>query len=250
MDLKEKTQNENRHPWELSRTKNLLHIIKKCLLDKNNVKIADIGAGDMYFDKQLVEKLKDENITPIIFAIDKEYSKQISHEKEIIMLNDIQILEKESMDCIIMMDVLEHIEDDSKFLELVLDRLKENGVLIVTVPAFQSLFSFHDTFLLHFRRYQYEKLQNLLLRNKFEVIHSHYFYTTLYLARWLQLKLEKVWPSKRTTGIGMWKYSQANLITKSFASILNADFCFNGIFSKIGVRLPGLSLLAVVKKRL
>jgi len=149
-----------------------------------------------------------------------------------------------------MMDVLEHIEDESKFLELVLDQLKENGILICTVPAFQSLFSSHDTFLLHFRRYKYEKLQNLLLYNKFEVVYSHYFYTTLYVARWLQLKLEKVRLSKMETGIGMWKYSKESFVTSSIESVLNADFRVNEIVSKMGMRFPGLSLLSVAKKRL
>lgn len=248
MDLKEKTQNENRHPWELSRTKNLINIVMKYLLDKGTVKIADIGAGDMYFDTQLSKKLKDENITSVIFAIDKEYREEALGEREVIMLNDIQILEKNSMDCIVMMDVLEHIEDVSNFLELVLDKLKDNGVLITTVPAFQSLFSHHDTFLCHLRRYEYEELRNLLLCKKLDVIYSHYFYTTLYFARWLQVKLEKVRPRKIEVGIGMWKYDRGNFITKSIELVLNVDFRINKIISKIGIRLPGLSLLAVAKK--
>lgn len=102
-----------------------------------------------------------------------------------------------------MMDVLEHIEDDSKFMEMVSDKLAINGILIITVPAFQKLFSFHNSYLLHFRRYKYETLLDILLRNKFEVLSSHYFYTSLYFVRWLQLKFDKFNPHCRDEGIGM-----------------------------------------------
>ena len=44
MDLREKTQNNYRHPWELGRANNLLNIVQKYLPNKNNVKVADICA--------------------------------------------------------------------------------------------------------------------------------------------------------------------------------------------------------------
>ena len=176
MDLKEKTSNENRHPWELSRTGNIIHICKKIMPKKDILKIGDIGAGDKYFDKQLIARLKDENINPVIYAVDNKYENTISNETEIVVFKDITLIEKNSMDCIIMMDVLEHIQEDGIFLKLVLDKLKVDGILIVTVPAFETLLSSHDIYLQHFRRYNYKGLQKLLHSNKLHIIKSHYFY--------------------------------------------------------------------------
>lgn len=248
MDLREMTQNENRHPWELSRTKKLLHVFREFVPQKQIVKIADIGAGDRYFDRQLIKELTKENISLIVYAVDHEYDNYISNEQGIIMFKDIQMLKKNSMDCIIMMDVLEHIPEDNKFLKSVLDKLTENGILIVTVPAFQSLYSSHDTYLKHYRRYDYSRLQKLLLANKLQILRSHYFYTSLYMARWLQLKLMKNKPEDKNVGIGMWKYSYRNCITKGIELILNIDFSANIFLNKQGIRLPGLSLLAIASK--
>lgn len=249
MDLKEKTQNNNRHPWELSRTKNLIKTFKKYAPDKENVLIADIGAGDMYFDMQLIETLMNENVSSTIFAIDKCYDKQISDMAGIIILNDIQELEKDSVDCIIMMDILEHIERDSEFLGLVSERLKENGIVILTVPAFQSLFSEHDTFLLHHRRYEYSQLENLLCSKQFKILKGHYFYTTLAFARWLQIKLTETKERTKHTGIGKWNYGSNHVITKFIEVILNTDFYINEVLDGLGVHLPGLSILAIARKQ-
>jgi SAM-dependent methyltransferase len=249
MDLKERTSNGKRHPWELSRTRNLIRICRKTIVNKNTISIGDIGAGDRYFDNQLIEKLKNDNIEPVIYAIDNKYENTISEQKEIVILNDISMLEKNSMDCIVMMDVLEHIKEDNKFLKLVLERLKENGILIVTVPAFEILFSSHDIFLKHFRRYNYRGLQKLLLANNLQIIRSHYFYSSLCIVRWLQIKLKINKPEEKNVGIGMWKYSQKNIITRSIDVFLDIDFKVNIILNKFGIRLPGLSLLAVSIKK-
>jgi SAM-dependent methyltransferase len=249
MDLKERTSNGKRHPWELSRTRNLIQICRKTIVNKNTISIGDIGAGDRYFDNQLIEKLKNDNIEPVIYAIDNKYENTISEQKEIVILNDISMLEKNSMDCIVMMDVLEHIKEDNKFLKLVLERLKENGILIVTVPAFEILFSSHDIFLKHFRRYNYRGLQKLLLANNLQIIRSHYFYSSLCIVRWLQIKLKINKPEEKNVGIGMWKYSQKNIITRSIDVFLDIDFKVNIILNKFGIRLPGLSLLAVSRKK-
>lgn len=249
MDLKEKTQNTNRHPWELSRTKNLLKTFNKYVHEKEHMLIADIGAGDMYFDIQLIETLSKKRIKATIFAIDTGYEEEVSEKEEIVILNDIKKLEKDSVDCMILMDVLEHIEEDSEFLELVSERLKINGIIILTVPAFQSLYSQHDTFLLHHRRYECSQIIDLLGSKQFEILKCHYFYTILFVARWFQLKFMKPKSDAEHTGIGRWRHSKNHVITQSIELLLNIDFYVNKIFDKLGVHLPGLSLLAVARKR-
>jgi SAM-dependent methyltransferase len=54
---------------------------------------------------------------------------------------------------ILMLDVLEHIEDDQAALESVHKLLVPGGTAILTVPALPSLWSEHDEVNLHFRRY-------------------------------------------------------------------------------------------------
>jgi len=59
----------------------------------------------------------------------------------------------EVFDLILMLDVLEHIEDDAASLAAVRRHLADDGWLVMTVPAFPFLWSAHDTHNHHFRRY-------------------------------------------------------------------------------------------------
>lgn len=71
-----------------------------------------------------------------------------------IVTGDIRSLDpRERFDCILYIDVLEHIEDDAGELVRAARLLAPRGALVVLCPAFQTLFSEMDTALGHFRRY-------------------------------------------------------------------------------------------------
>ena len=71
-----------------------------------------------------------------------------------------------------MADVLEHIKDDKGVIKKLSNHLKKDGHILVTVPAFQSLFSKKDIALGHFRRYN---LKNLKIVLKFEQKKTYLF---------------------------------------------------------------------------
>lgn len=64
-------------------------------------------------------------------------------------------------DCVLYIDVLEHIEDDAAEVRRAASRLKPGGALVVLAPAHQSLFSPFDAAVGHFRRYDKARLQAL-----------------------------------------------------------------------------------------
>ena len=64
-----------------------------------------------------------------------------------------------SADCVTMMDVLEHLSDDKRALSEVARVLKPGGALVLSVPAYQHLWSAHDEALHHFRRYEKPELR-------------------------------------------------------------------------------------------
>lgn len=49
MDLSEVGNNQNRHPWELSRDRGILRVLEKMPMEGN---VLDIGCGDSYFDRK------------------------------------------------------------------------------------------------------------------------------------------------------------------------------------------------------
>jgi hypothetical protein len=64
-------------------------------------------------------------------------------------------------DCVIYIDVLEHIEKDAEELRLAAARLVPGGTIIVMSPAHQSLYSPFDEAIGHFRRYDRRSLSAL-----------------------------------------------------------------------------------------
>jgi len=69
---------------------------------------------------------------------------------------------EDSLSAIALFDVLEHIEEDRKFLTEVYTRLKPGGYLYITVPAFEWLWSGSDISAGHYRRYNPEELVRIL----------------------------------------------------------------------------------------
>ncbi len=62
-------------------------------------------------------------------------------------------LQDASVDALIMLDVLEHIEDDTAALREAQRVLRPGGAAIISVPAYNFLFSPWDTYNRHYRRY-------------------------------------------------------------------------------------------------
>ncbi|HAZ11679.1 MAG: hypothetical protein A2X86_18315 [Bdellovibrionales bacterium GWA2_49_15] len=75
------------------------------------------------------------------------------------------------------MDVLEHIENDQGALNEWKQHLKPGGIALITVPAFQLLWSYQDKFLGHFRRYRRRDVMALAAHCGFEVIYCRYIFS-------------------------------------------------------------------------
>ncbi len=78
-------------------------------------------------------------------------------------------------DYICLFDVLEHIEDDGNFLELAKHTLEPSGRLVVTVPAYMSLWSEHDVANHHYRRYTKDSLCELLVAHGYVIEYASYW---------------------------------------------------------------------------
>ncbi|BBD62460.1 hypothetical protein NIES2109_53040 [Nostoc sp. HK-01] len=83
-------------------------------------------------------------------------------------------------DLIVILDVLEHIDDDLAALEALSSRLNPNSWLLITVPAYQFLWSYHDEINHHKRRYTLKKLQRVVKQAGYTVCYGSYFNTWLF----------------------------------------------------------------------
>jgi len=238
MDLTEKTQHGNRHPWEISRAHCIQNIIKKYLLNS----VADIGAGDRFFTLKLRSFIPGP-----VYAIDTGYSAKTESVNDILCLNDIAALpELNDKPGLVLMDVLEHIEHDTIFMKDALEKIPSGSIIFITVLAFQFLFSEHDKFMKHYRRYSRKQLLALISSQNLQWDKCHYFYFSLFLARLIQRFMRKV---GNGTDVGSWRFSENNLLTKTIYGILNMDFYICQFLATMRIYLPGLSLLAVCRKQ-
>ena len=73
------------------------------------------------------------------------------------------------IDVLVMINVLEHIEDDVSALKNAFNLLKPGGSLVIEVPAAPYLYDSYDKELCHFRRYSAAGLQEKMLRAGFEI---------------------------------------------------------------------------------
>lgn len=80
-----------------------------------------------------------------------------------------------SVGLIIAMDIFEHLEDDTHGINESYRVLKEDGLLILTVPAFRFLWGVQDRVTGHKRRYTRNEIVNRLKEVGFDILKSSYF---------------------------------------------------------------------------
>jgi SAM-dependent methyltransferase len=119
---------------------------------KTDAEMLDVGAGIGTH----AEMLRNKGYHISCFEPDLMQAK-ILQQKGFMVYNSISEIEKR-FDFMYAFNVLEHIENDTEELAVWATKLKENGKLLIYVPAFNALFSSMDIKVRHFRRYTRREL--------------------------------------------------------------------------------------------
>lgn len=85
-----------------------------------------------------------------------------------------------SFDFAICLDVLEHIEADEVAAQNIYQFLRPGGTCVITVPAYQWLWAPTDESCMHKRRYNRQRLCDLLEKTGFEIEYIGYYMTLLF----------------------------------------------------------------------
>lgn len=78
-------------------------------------------------------------------------------------------------DCVVALNVIEHVQHDEQALQNIQALLKNEGKLILLVPANRFLYNTLDKALGHYRRYNAKKIEQLFQKTEFETLHIQYF---------------------------------------------------------------------------
>jgi SAM-dependent methyltransferase len=105
-----------------------------------------------------------------------------------------------SFDLICLFDVLEHIGEDAETLMVLKKLLKKDGVIILTVPAYQWLYGPHDVFLHHKRRYSAKQLKNVVRLAQLQIKKISYFNTLLFPLAVIARFKDKLLGGQQATG--------------------------------------------------
>jgi 2-polyprenyl-3-methyl-5-hydroxy-6-metoxy-1,4-benzoquinol methylase len=154
-----------------------------------------------------------------------------------------------SLPAVGLFDVVEHLEDPSDLLGEVARVLSPEGTLVVTVPAYQWLWSAEDEALGHFRRYSTKTLRRALVQSQFTVLSARYCFASLVppaaLLRTLPYRL-----GRRSTPDEVLSRNSARLNPGAASSWAGRVLALEAKAAR-HVRLPfGLSVLAVAQGRL
>ena len=250
-ELKRSRWKVNRHPWEIARVRIIIFLLKK--QKKKFDHIADYGSGDAF----VINKLVEAKIATSYSAIDTEYNTDIVNKlkgkNETIRFyqsqSEFEETEKKA-DLILMLDVLEHCKDDREVLKQTISSpfiISDKLNILITVPAFQSLFSQHDSLLLHYRRYNRKQLLQLCKNAGIMPIHSGYFFFSLLPLRIILLIVEKLKIRKTNNSIDNWRGGK--WISNFIAALLWIDFRICYAFSNWGIHLSGLSCYCLCQKQ-
>jgi len=141
------------------------------------------------------------------------------------------------IDTIINLDVIEHLEDESKALSLFHETLVPGGHLLVKTPAHQALYCGIDEASLHYRRYSKKMLRQRLEAAGFEVVKIQYMNMPGAMLYFLKGKVLR----KKTNFSNTIKPGGLGLMNRMIPLISKVESVLRPPF--------GLSVVAVARKR-
>jgi len=244
VDLAESRNTVRRHPWESERARFFRGLIDRHVADDPPRRILDVGAGDGWFAGELRRTWTDQ---AEIACWDVNYSHadlDVDLPAGMVRTTD----EPAGLfDLVLLLDVIEHIEDDAGFLDgSVLPHLSPSSLVVVSVPAYQALFTSHDEALAHHRRYSPRRLRDLLAP-RFEIVSRGGLFASLLPLRAAAVVRERIARPPDEHGIGHWSGGRA--VTRVLRAALAADAGAGGWLAAHGVPTPGLSTWAVCRPR-
>ncbi len=177
------------HWWWMARERFLLKEIGRAQAEKLKGPVLDVGCGDGLFFDRLLELGEVEGL-----ELDAELIDPKGPHRHRIRVGpfDKRFAPGKRYSMVLMLDVLEHLSDPADALRRAWLLLDHGGVLLVTVPAFNLLWTHHDVLNHHHTRYTRRTLLELADRTGVPIEYTRYFFHWLFPAKLLARLWESV----------------------------------------------------------
>ena len=230
------------HWWFESRNSIILWAMRRFGVEPQNY--MEIGCGTGWV-LQAVAKAhpKIRLVATEFFAEGFRHVEQRVPQAELVRMDARTIPYRDEFDAIGMFDVIEHIADDETVLQHIFNALEPGGLLLLTVPQHQWLWTHYDTLAHHERRYSRKVLVERVERAGFTIVHTTSFVSLLLPLMVVQrflvgLKRKEDYQVDGELNVG-----------KTINAILGSIMNFEQAIIRLGFSFPaGGSLLMVARK--
>lgn len=231
---------QDRHWWFLARSQIVTELIDAWNLVGRKGEILDIGCGPggpllrTLGQKYLVEGLERE-----ASAVNFAHQQGLTCVQQGTLESYCQ--ENHQKDLILLLDVIEHVEDDANMLRMAQKVLKSRGYLLITVPALPWLWSGHDQLAHHYRRYTLRQLKTTFKTAGLVCERISYFNTLLFPIAVVKKMVDRL---RRGSSVHGYYDTPGTAIN----GILRAVFASEARWLKSHTFPFGVSLLAIGRK--
>jgi SAM-dependent methyltransferase len=231
---------EDRHWWYRGRRSVLERVVAQLRLPAR-ARILDAGCGS---GRNMVELAHHGTVTGIELSATSVSLARARNAGEVIEGSVLQMpFAAGSFELAASLDVIEHLEDDLSALRELRRVVAPGGALLVTVPAYQWLWSGHDEINHHHRRYTRRSLLQVAEQAGWELVRTTYFNSLLLPVAIALRGLDRLSSSKTTeSSLDLW------VPPAPLNWLLERPLALEAALIKRGGRIPaGLSLLAIFR---
>ena len=210
-----------------------------------SLSISDWGAGNGIIGLSTFTFFEVSSMEASLDLIDTGYTKDIIHDsaRNLRYLRKPEIGKKYNI--LMAIDVVEHINDDKGFVGLLERHMDKGSFLILAAPALDLLWSRHDIYLEHYRRYDRNSLESICASANLELLDSGYLFTiTLPLVLIIRLIKRLILPSEGTVSDMSILPATLNYILKSTLRLET----FLKLHFKLFAKVPGSTVFVVAQK--
>ena len=143
---------DTRHWWYRARREVLAALIARAVKPPKDARILEIGCGTGH-NLSMLGQFGHVDAIELDEAARDVASARLGRPVLGARLPGLDGVPEASYDMVALLDVLEHVEEDRESLRSIAKRLKPGGAILITVPAFQWMWSAHDVVNHHQRRY-------------------------------------------------------------------------------------------------
>jgi SAM-dependent methyltransferase len=239
---KEMIELQEKHWWFVARRDVIQSFMKLQMNESSTSKVLEIGCGVGGNVGLLSQSRNYLGIDMHRPAIDYCSEKFPQFNFQCTRVEDIpQEFSSNKFDSIYILDVLEHIDDQLAILKSTQNYLTQNGRILLTVPAFEFLWSPHDDFVHHVRRYTKNGLKKTLEEAGYKIERISYFNSILFPLALIQRLGMRLMKKKLSTHLS----TPPTVVNWLFAVIFAQE-----AWILKHTNLPiGLSIMAVVSKK-